>query len=102
MRLLKLISLIILLLLFFVTLQYGFTTVHEDIHIQIAKYHNCNNYTINNNILKGDFVCYSYDNRTEEMRLQELKLHSWNEILGYYLNYFVAIFLVYIWIRIVK
>ena len=76
------IFIIICLILFEVFFMYQ----HELIHQEIARIHGCNNYSIIPGIEHWQMVCYSYDARTYETSLQEDKLHSWNEIIGYYLQ----------------
>ena len=83
-------------------LHFCLVSIHEDIHIQIAKYHDCVDYDVNYGFLKSVFVCYDYAPRTQETKLQERWLHSLNEIIGYYLNFIILFFMTIFYIKMYR
>ena len=74
------------MILFFIV--YG----HETIHSDIAKNHGCVNSTIEFHWTHAFMTCHKYSYRTMEMKLQEEKLHSINELVTY--NMIVIYFLI--------
>ena len=80
-------AVIILLLLYPMALQFAVT--HEQIHQQISKYFGCKNATIE---INWDTHGHSYCDWGEKIPPTEaIILHSWNEIVGYYLEYIIYI-----------
>lgn len=60
---------------------------HELAHEQIMAYHSCKVISEGGGWDQGRFVeyrqCEVYGPRSEEERLQEIKLHSWNDVIYY-------------------
>jgi len=84
-------SKIIFLIFIFVTLFIGSVVFHEVIHHDIMKYHGCKSINIGLKTTYAYTECLEYNNRSEETRLQEWKLHSINEMLGYTINLLIFI-----------
>ena len=62
------------------------TYMHELAHEQIAEKHGCIKGKINVNLFGGYYECNYYNNRTQEIKMQEEYLHAMNEIVGYNAN----------------
>lgn len=83
-----------------------FLITHEQVHKQISIYHNCIDYEISINyfLVNGYFVCNEYSLYDNTTILQEKKLHSWNEIIGYPVGLiyvsgiFICLLFIYIYI----
>ena len=77
-------------LAFALLLAYGNNYGHENAHKQIAITHGCVEFTMEVHLSTPSyFSCLDYNDRTEEVQLQEKKLHSLNEILSYNLDTFM-------------
>ena len=75
----------ILFILAFIIVSYAYVDVHEHGHRAIATSHGCTEWEVNNRVFSGNFVCFEYEDRSEEMVLQEKKLHGTHEVVGYHL-----------------
>jgi len=65
---------------------------HEQIHSEIARHHGCINSTIKINFFKDSyFKCYEYTPRSQDVVLDEVNLHSLNEIVTYNLHSLINI-----------
>jgi len=82
-------KIIFIIIWIFIWANYIF--LHENIHRQIAYYHGCDDDKITYGIFESYFECYSYPDREEIVVLQEFNLHSWNEIIGYYIQIIILI-----------
>ena len=64
--------------------MYQKTYNHELAHQQISLYHGCNEGELDINLLgRSSFKCVDRTNQTNEQYLQEVYLHSLNEIESY-------------------
>jgi len=64
-------------------LVFGFVAMHEFGHQQISLYHGCVRPDMNVSLLGGTFECLEYRERSDTERLQEAKMQSLQEIIGY-------------------
>jgi hypothetical protein len=99
---------LILILLIFV---YSFTFSHECAHREISSKFGCNNGLIKVNYDgSGSYICLNQSLVSEKYYIQEIFLHSLNEIFGYNIQYIylsilcvgLLFILVYIFINIRK
>ena len=66
-------------------LQYGFVYQHEKTHEMIGEYHGCEESITKISVFEGYYHCSKYrEGRSKELWLQEIYLHSKNEIIGYH------------------
>jgi len=75
-------KMLFLVLVLFIS-SFALLTSHELAHKQIAVYHGCTDYKFGIDLQSVYFQCLDYRERSEDMRLQELNLHSQNEVFGY-------------------
>jgi len=82
--LIRLIVFIFLLVICIVAVVVVDTISHENAHKQISLYHGCIDYDMHYNFIGTSyFRCNEHRNRTQETALQEMELHSLNEIKSY-------------------
>ena len=81
-RIIKILILILILFGLVYMLEFIYTTSHENVHLQIYTYFGCKNATYDINYLWLNAV--SECNDVEKTHsLEEVQLHSLNEIIGY-------------------
>jgi hypothetical protein len=71
---------------------------HETLHGSIGKYHGCINSTLSFSIISpSTWECHEYAPRSDQMKQQEIYLHSLSDIVSYNLT-FIFVLISTLWL----